>query len=70
MFIFAAKIRVFCETTKFLVEFLIHGSILADFWDLFGNMKEKKLKVFALPIEELFLFFSDFSNNTELSHVA
>ena len=40
------------------------------FWDLFGNMKEKKLKVFALPIEELFLFFSDFSNNTELSHVA
>ena len=25
---------------------------LADFWDLFGNMKEKKLKVFALPIEE------------------
>ena len=32
MFIFAAKIRVFCETTKFLVEFLIHGSILADFW--------------------------------------
>ena len=70
IFIFAAKIRVFCETTKFLVEFLIHGSILADFWDLFGNMKEKKSKVFALPIEELFLFFSDFSNNTELSHVA
>lgn len=31
---------------------MIHGSILADFWDLFGNMKEKKLKVFALPIEE------------------
>ena len=31
IFIFAAKIRVFCETTKFLVEFLIHGSILAIF---------------------------------------
>ena len=22
------------------------------FWDLFGNMKEKKLKVFVLPIEK------------------
>ena len=40
------------------------------FGEQLGNMKEKKLKVFALPIEELFLFFSDFSNNTELSHVA
>ena len=28
---YRGKIRVFCETTKFLVEFLIHGSILAIF---------------------------------------
>ena len=72
IFIFAAKIRVFCENTKFLVEFLIHGSILAifgissDFFLSHADFADIKMYIYPSLSVKICMHSCTFSKNLSI----